>query len=299
MLDQLTGFHIEPTNICTLKCPQCARTRFIEQFPRAWRNHQLDLSALDQFMDIDLGGKEFDLCGNTGDPIYYAQLFDLITWIHRRGATVHITTNGSYRTTEWWNTLAMLLTEKDSVAFSVDGVPDNFTQYRVNADWASIELGMKVMSTSPALTQWKYIPFRFNEHSIEQARALSMQLGMDQFIVTPSDRWDGDDDPLKPITYTGAREQTITLWRKQSNVEIDPLCKKVHNQHYISAEGFYMPCCYVGDYRFYYKSEFHKNRSQYDISKTTISKILENTQNFYGSIEQTAPSYCTYNCPRL
>ena len=298
MLDQLTGFHIEPTNICTLKCPRCARTKFIEQFPRAWRNHQLSVSALDRFMDIDLAGKEFDLCGNTGDPIYYDQLFELIQWIHDRGARVHITTNGSYRTEKWWATLAMLLTEKDSVAFSVDGLPGNFTQYRVNADWPSIELGMLAMRNSPATTQWKYIPFAFNEHNIEQARALSVELGIDQFIVTPSDRWD-EEDPLRPTTYIGAREQPITLWHKQSNIEIDPLCKKVHNQHYISAEGFYMPCCYVGDYRFYYKSEFHKNKSQYDISKNTISEILTTTQNFYNSIEQTAPSYCTYNCPRL
>jgi hypothetical protein len=49
----------------------------MEQFPRAWRNHQLSLSTLDRFMDIDLVGKEFDLCGNTGDPIYYDQLFEM------------------------------------------------------------------------------------------------------------------------------------------------------------------------------------------------------------------------------
>jgi hypothetical protein len=270
----------------------------MEQFPRAWRNHQLSLPVLDQFMDIDLSGKEFDLCGNTGDPIYYDQLFDMIQWIHQRGAQVHITTNGSYRTADWWNTLASLLTAKDSIAFSVDGLPGNFTQYRVNADWPSIKLGMLSMRNSPATTMWKYIPFSFNEHDIESARELSQQLGIDQFVITPSDRWD-HADPLQPNTYTGAREQTITLWHKQNTVEIDPLCKKVHNQHYISAEGFYMPCCYVGDYRFYYKSEFHKNKSQYDISKNTISEILTTTQNFYNSIEQTAPSYCTYNCPKL
>jgi len=299
MLDQLTGFHIEPTNICTLKCPRCARTKFIEQFPRAWRNHQLNVSVLDRFMDIDLLGKGFDLCGNTGDPIYYDQLFEMIQWIHDRGALVHISTNGSYRTKEWWETLASLLTAQDLVTFSVDGMPSNFTQYRVNADWPSIELGMQAMRGSPATTQWKYIPFAFNEHDIESARELSQQLGIDQFIITPSDRWDGEADPLRPTVHAGAREQTITMWHKHTAVEIDPLCKKVHNQHYISAEGFYMPCCYVGDYRFYYKSEFHKNKSQYDISKNTISEILTTTQNFYNSIEQTAPSYCTYNCPRL
>ena len=43
MLDNITGFTIEPTNICTLKCPKCSRTQFIEQFPRQWKNKQLNL----------------------------------------------------------------------------------------------------------------------------------------------------------------------------------------------------------------------------------------------------------------
>jgi hypothetical protein len=46
MLDTLKGFHIEPTNICTLKCPRCARTKFIEKFPQKWKNSNLDLQDL-------------------------------------------------------------------------------------------------------------------------------------------------------------------------------------------------------------------------------------------------------------
>jgi glycosyltransferase involved in cell wall biosynthesis len=32
MLSKLKGFHLEPTNLCTLKCPRCPRTNFIETF---------------------------------------------------------------------------------------------------------------------------------------------------------------------------------------------------------------------------------------------------------------------------
>jgi MoaA/NifB/PqqE/SkfB family radical SAM enzyme len=299
MLEKLTGFHIEPTNVCTLKCPGCARTKFIEQFPRAWRNQHLNLSDLDQFMDVDLDDKDFVLCGNDGDPIYYNQLFEMIKWAHQRGANVHITTNGSYRSAKWWKTLSELLKERDSITFSVDGLPENFTQYRINAEWTSIELGMSIMRDSMAKTRWKYIPFSFNEQDIDQAYTIAQNLGIDQFIVSPSDRWDNTTEELRPRNFTGAREQTISVWSKNKNIEIIPKCKKMNNQHYISSSGFYMPCCFVGDYRFYYKSEFYRNKSQYDISKTTLSTILLVTQSFYDNIEQSQLEYCTYNCPKL
>jgi len=299
MLEKLTGFHIEPTNVCTLKCPGCARTKFIEQFPRAWRNQHLNLSDLDQFMDVDLDDKDFVLCGNNGDPIYYNQLFEMIKWAHQRRANVHITTNGSHRSAKWWKTLSELLKERDSITFSVDGTPENFTQYRINAEWASTELGMSIMRDSMAKTRWKYIPFSFNEQDIDQAHAISQKLGIDQFVVTPSDRWDDKTESLRPRNFTGVREHTISLWSKHKNISITPKCKEMNNQHYISSDGFYMPCCYVGDYRFYYKSEFHRNKSQYDISKTTLSTILLATRGFYDDIEQSQPEYCTYNCSKI
>ena len=62
MLDQLQGFHIEPTNMCTLRCPRCSRTKFIEQFPKQWTNKNLNLDHLKSFLDIDLTGKVMNLC---------------------------------------------------------------------------------------------------------------------------------------------------------------------------------------------------------------------------------------------
>jgi hypothetical protein len=214
---------------------------------------------------------------------------------------VCIITNGSYRKTQWWDRLASLLSEKDSVIFSVDGSPDNFTNYRINADWPSIQIGIDIITKSQAKTIWKYIPFSFNVDSIESTRELSQQLGINEFQIDPSDRWDGENDPLQPREYTGPRESTIVQWRKNNSdiLEVDAKCKTTYNQHYISADGFYMPCCFVGDHRFYYKSEFYKNKEKYSISNTTITEVLNNTQEFYDGIETSKPSYCTFNCPKI
>ena len=56
MLNQIQGLHIEPTNMCTLKCPDCGRTEFLKMFPKKWTNKNLNLNHLKEFLDIDLKG---------------------------------------------------------------------------------------------------------------------------------------------------------------------------------------------------------------------------------------------------
>jgi MoaA/NifB/PqqE/SkfB family radical SAM enzyme len=294
MLDNISGFHLEPTNICTLKCPRCSRTKFIEQFPNKWSNKQLNLDDLKKFLDIDLTKKLFRLNGNNGDPIYYDQLFELVEWIKTQGADVQITTNGSYRTIEWWETLGSLLTETDTVMFSIDGTPDNFTNYRVNADWKSMATGINIITKSPAKTIWKYISFSYNVTDVETVQKLSQELGFDEFYLVHSDRWDSESDWLKPDGLKGPREDAIIKWHRKEKLDLNPKCKN-NKEHYISSDGFYIPCCFIGDFRFYYRSEFYKNQDNYDISKTTITQILHRTK----FIPNSDLEYCAFNCPQI
>lgn len=298
MLDQLQGLHVETTNMCTLKCPKCARTEFIKQFPRAWKNVNLNLEHFKQFIDINLTGKRIYLCGNYGDAIYYDRLFDLIDYVKGLGAYVELATNGSYRDHHWWLELAQRLTDSDSVIFGIDGTPNNFTKYRVNADWDSVLVGLETISNSTATAVWQYIPFNYNENDIDATKQLAKNIGVDKFVVFPSYRWDGNDDPLKP-TITNNKTESRLVWSGSN--QIDAECKRTNHEHYISANGFYAPCCYVVDHRFYYKSEFFKNKDMYDISKNTLSQILTRRQSidFYNSIEDAKLNYCTFNCPKL
>ena len=302
MLDQLQGFHIEPTNMCTLKCPRCSRTEFINQFPKRWTNKNLNLEHLKNFLDIDLKGKVINLCGNYGDPIYYDQLFEMIDFFKEQKCLIRLATNGSYKTKSWWQELVSLLDKDDTITFAIDGTSDNFTKYRVNADWESINWGIDTVTNSHVKSIWQYIPFSFNENDIDQANELSKELGFDEFLIMPSDRWNGEDDWLKPnkhnITF---RSDNIVKWKNnpERTVEITAKCKSDNFQHFISADGFYMSCCYAGDHRFYYKTEFYKNRDLYDISKTTITEVLNHLKDFYSTLEDAKLNYCTFNCPKL
>ena len=298
MLDSINGFHLEPTNMCTLKCPKCARTDLIPRLKKSWSNQNLNIAHLQSFLDINLSNKKFTLCGNYGDPIYYDELFDLVEYIKKNGASVHIVTNGSYKKREWWDELSTMLTEDDIITFSIDGTPENFTQYRINADWDSIRVGIETMATGQVTTEWKFIPFSYNVNDIDIVRTLSDNMGIDKFTISPSSRWDVND-ALKPDdSLVSAKFPSIVKWHDKKLIEIDPECKNTNSAHFISASGQYSPCCYSADHRFYYASQFYKNRNEFDISKTTISTVLASMETFFDSITETKLQMCTFSCPK-
>lgn len=298
MLDNLKGFHIEPTNICTLKCPRCSRTKFIEKFPSRWKNKQLNLNHLKSFLNIEIKNKIFTLAGDYGDPIYYNDLIELIKWIKEQGAYISLHTNGSYKTKSWWQELVSYLDYTDQIIFAIDGVPENFTKYRINADWPSIKTAIEVVAKK-AYTIWQFIPFAYNIDCIKEAEQLSKDLGMDEFVILKSSRWDSLNDPLRPSdSFIAGNDREIKFVENIRAEEISPRCKNLNQDHFISADGYYMPCCYTGNHNFYFKTEFYKNREKYDISKTTLTEVLVNTQNFYDTLEKEKPIHCIYNCPK-
>jgi MoaA/NifB/PqqE/SkfB family radical SAM enzyme len=244
--------------MCTLKCPRCSRTEFINQFPKQWKNKSLNLEHLKNFLDIDLKNKTMSLSGTYGDSIYYNQLFDMIDYFKNAGAAVNISTNGSYKTVEWWKELSSRLDEKDKIIFAIDGVPENFTQYRINADWSTISEAVNVLKTGTVKLSWQYILFSYNENTVDAAKQLSLDMGFDDFFVMQSTRWDHGKEWLTPNASLEPISQSKIIWKKHRDiVEVNPKCKRTNYSHYISADGFYTPCCHVAEHRFYYKYPYY------------------------------------------
>lgn len=303
----INGIHLELTNKCHLKCPECSRTLFINKFGiTKWKNNDLSLADIKQFLDVDLQGVKILLCGSQGDPIYHPELIEVVKWLKSKSAIVDITTNGSFKSAEWWQQLAEILTDKDQINFSIDGTPENFTKYRINADWKSIETGIVTLKKfSKVKLIWKFIPFDFNETDIDSAKQLSIQLGFDEFYIFYGYRWSKFNNNFSPknLIFVDSRVEARKSWAPDNtnSVGVSPECKIDYNMHYISSDGFYSPCCYITDWRFYYKTDFYKNREMYDIKKTTLEKILSDKKiiNFYNNIEEAKLPACTFNCPKI
>ena len=85
-------------------------------------------------------------------------------------------------------------------------------------------------------------------------------------------------------------------WKKSSTTGIlNPQCNN-GSSHFISAEGYYAPCCYSVDFRFYYKTPFGLNKENYNINTTTITQILQSqeTKDFVNNFKNF--KVCQFNC---
>lgn len=289
----IKGLHLEVTDMCTLKCPGCTRTHVIKNYPKSWSNHNINVDDLMRFLDIDLNDIMINLCGNHGDPIYHPNLHDIVKQLKSRGACLNITTNGSYRSHAWWQELSSLLDGNDAVVFSIDGTPDNFTEYRINADWSSIKQGIDVIRNSSAKLIWKYIVFKYNEQDIDTAKQLSTQLGFDEFRISHSDRFTNDWEKYKPT------DQYVNLrfyQQKNINGSVNPKCSD-DSHHYISADGYYISCCYLASKRILFKTAWGQDRHRFDISKYTLSTLLKKdyVKDFYENINEH--QHCQQQCP--
>ena len=293
----IAGLHIEATNLCTLKCPGCARTQFIKQWPNQWKNYSLDIDQTMSFLDLDLTGKKIAFCGDYGDPIYHPNFIEFVRQFKKRGAYIVIDTNGSYKTKSWWEELVSCLDNSDTIQFSIDGLPENFTQYRINADWESIKQGIDVVSNSTVRSVWKFIPFLYNQDDIEKAQQLATELNITEFEISLSDRFDDSTEYLKPKEQLlSNRYLPQTAWKTVKENAVNPQCQN-GKHHYISAAGYYSPCCFLADHRFYYKTIFGKHKKEYDIRNNSLTEILNKPSvlEFYKTLD-IQPG-CQYNCP--
>ncbi len=299
-------FHIEISSKCTLRCPRCAR----QEVPETLVNTELDLEFFKRNFTPEFvldNVEKITFCGDDGDPIYAHDLVPVIQYIKSiRPVEIVIITNGSHRRPEWWAELGAVLTDQDTVHFSIDGW-DNASNnlYRVNSDFDSIEQGVKTLiSTSRCRTIWAAIAFKFNEQQLPDMISQAQSWGMDGFQITKSSKFGklyqsyGINDPLQPADHnvsSGHRfeRQTVLLGMRELhnhvykthpiNIElyknikeingIKPLCSVGNKGLYIDAQGRLFPCCWVAN-RYSHNTEWQTLAGQFDLHDRTLVQVL-------------------------
>lgn len=229
------------------------------------------------FLDADMlmeNVRRITMCGDVGDPIYCREFIDICRYIKSVNPAIHIfiVTNGSNRSSEWWQSLAQVLDSRDTINFSIDGYDDTSNNlYRVNSDFGSIITGIKTVRqhNSGVFLNWAMIVFRFNQDRINDIVHQAKDLGMDGLQITKSTKfgskyggYGGDADGLEPRSeFVSAshryERQTINL----SGRQIDNRAYLDHNQHkYIEIQQQYreapvVPMCEIGNRGIYVNAE--------------------------------------------
>tara|TARA_B100001175_G_C19428858_1_gene600116 strand:+ start:367 stop:1119 length:753 start_codon:yes stop_codon:yes gene_type:complete len=245
------------------------------------------------------------MCGNNGDPIYHSKFHELCKRLKDNNCKISITTNGSGKTKQWWSELNNILDDNDLLIFSIDGLEDTNHLYRKNAKWKSIIDAIESFAKRKCKLHWKYIVFKHNQHQIKDARKLSSKLNFDYFKLEHSDRWLGKKElmPDREFVDAGYQEQKKVLIDKNYDTDMKPMClidNKPSKALYIDAEGDFYPCCWMGTYRYQFKSVFSPKNKRFNIATNSIDTILNNDEikKFFDSTNQftSAHECCKIQC---
>ena len=307
-------FHIEISSKCTLRCPRCAR----QEVPDSLVNTELDLEFFKRNFTpefVQNNVEKITFCGDDGDPIYAHDLIPVICYIKSiKPVEIVIVTNGSHKKAEWWKELGSVLTDQDTVHFSIDGW-DNASNnlYRVNSDFNSIIEGVvNLRSSSNCRTVWAAIGFKFNEDHIIKMTATAQSYGFDAFQLTKSTKFGtvypgyGDNDPLEPskkfvsgshrferdvilLSSRGINSQAnaknIQLYKSLTEANgVRPLCEIGNKGLYIDARGRLFPCCWVAN-RYSHNTEWQELAEQFNLHKRTLTAVV--TDNFWETTFKT------------
>jgi len=178
---------LEITSKCTLACSQCPRVKQ-KNDKASWDNGNIDTDVVIQAIDDKI--KKIIVCGAYGDAMYHPEIDKVLESLSDKKIPYSMDTNGSYIKDAVWERVAPHISTRDEWVFSVDGTPDNFTTYRVNGHWPSIESGMRILADYGCQIRWKYIVFKYNSsyEDIKTAYDKAWELGVRWFQLVHTKR---------------------------------------------------------------------------------------------------------------
>lgn len=185
------NIELELTTICTLGCPACPRN-YQKHLKKEWHTGNMPLEKVKWIAD-NTDFKEYLFVGCYGDPIYHPDIVEILDYYNSKGKTVFIETNASNTKPELWNKIADLDLSYTTWTFSVDGLRDTNSIYRIRSNWKHITYAMQTILAMPEerrpYTLWKWIEFPFNQHQTNKARELAKEWGFNSFEARKSTRW--------------------------------------------------------------------------------------------------------------
>ena len=181
--------------VCNSYCPPCHR--YTVQNGELFHNPYVKLGVN---LELDVIERVFtnsritddvcvDLVGLVGEPIAHPQFMEIIDIIykHRPKATINLHTNGGLRTEKMFYDLGKKFNKHSWIKFSLDGLEDTNGIYRIGVDYNKVVANMRAFIDGGGRAIWKFVTFKWNEHQVEQAKALADEYGCEKPAVAAED----------------------------------------------------------------------------------------------------------------
>lgn len=287
--DRISTVHLEVTSRCNASCPMCARNINGGKVIPSLKLTSLSVDAVREIFPVDFVRRlnRLYMCGNYGDPIAARDTLEIFTYLRSCNAilTLGMSTNGSARSPEWGELGKLFSQDTDAVKFSIDGLSDTNHIYRRGTDFDKIMRNANAFIAAGGRAAWDFLVFSHNEHQVEEAKRLACDLGFVDFQVKKTGRFRYDAGTGEPLPFPikdqhgmvighlGAARgeyRSATFRDKQvaerrfgslkAFYDMTPIdCKAINdNSIYIDANGYVLPCCWVGDLLYSIDDEEHE-----------------------------------------
>ena len=297
-LEDIRDVHLEITSKCQARCPMCPRRINGGVLNPLMNLNEITLDQFKEWFPINFVQQlnSLFMCGNLGDPIIAQDALEIFQYLRQTNTDIHLSmhTNGSARTSEWWQQLAKV---NVNVTFGIDGLGDTHQLYRINTDWNKIIENATAFIKAGGTANWHMLVFKHNEHQIDACRSLSEQLGFLNFNIKHTSRFKDNkfhvlDEQGKTINILYPTERsTLNTTNVLSITPAEIQCKaKKYSQLYVSADGGVTPCCWLD---FAWQLPNQDNRVNYmdavgvfpNLNNSTMKEIFES--GYFKQIEDT------------
>ena len=243
--------------------------------------------------------------GNLGDFGLARDAEDITRYIVAQQVPVHVNTNGSMRSPEWWAQLAL---PGVSVAWALDGLADTHHLHRQDTDWYRVIEHAKAFIAAGGRAIWKFIRFDHNQHQITQCRKLAQELGFAAFDLVDQGRdrspvfsrsgefshWIGepwtDTTPEMQPMITSMIHWYDTNSRNHPQDMPDLKLNCVHlttREIYVAADGTVYPCCFLGFYPQTMQHADNQRVRELIQENNALEHGLEHAMQWFDRVQQT------------
>jgi MoaA/NifB/PqqE/SkfB family radical SAM enzyme len=247
-----TKLTVDPTNVCQLRCPLCPTGQRAQDRDKGHAEFELLKRVLDEVGDSVFFIDFF----NWGEPLLNPRTEDLIRLASAKKIVSSMSTNLSLPLTD--ERLERLITSGlNELIVAADGIsPETYGTYRRQGKIELvfdnmrriIALKRRLKRTTPVIT-WQFLVFSFNEHEMDRARELAVELGVDRLeFRTPflqTDRFPVPEQDRQSIS--GWRASNPLFQIKTAGPEPGAKPRSRCGWHYMSSalnwDGTITPCC--------------------------------------------------------
>jgi MoaA/NifB/PqqE/SkfB family radical SAM enzyme len=256
---KVKDLHIELTSRCNASCMCCARNNYGFGVKSNLVLQDLQLERLVDVINQLPNLKKVHLSGVLGDCIASKNILEILDFLITEKFFITISTNGSLRSTQWWQNLAKKFSNTNhEIIFAIDGLEDTHSIYRQNTDFNKIIANATAFIEAGGTASWQFIPFLHNEHQILEAKKLSQKLKFSRFILRKAVRF-----KKKALNHKTGESVDLQPWSMESKLgryNGQPVDKnnfdyvdKSDCDHlkgpglFLNVNGLITPCCHLYD----------------------------------------------------